>query len=429
MSKHNVDITEELLVQLYLIENKTVANIANTLNISSATVNRFLKKFGISKTEDQRRKAISQTKQNKTEEEKAEYSKHISKARKGKGLGRPPWNKGLRGAQVAWNKGLHTEGKPRTEESLAKARQTCLEKYGVDWACQRPEARLKGQNSKANLDFEQLLINNKIEYSREFPIGSYSYDFRVGKYLIEVNPYATHNSSWGIRGNQPKANNYHKIKAKLALENGYFCLHIFDWDDQNKIINRFISKTIISADACVVKEVDRPAMKNFLTLYHPQNYTSSLKNYGLYINDELVEIMTFSKPRYNKKYDWELTRVCAKAGYKIQGGCKKILDHFITEQQPNNIIVYCDMAKLDGKLYENLGFQQIGNTSPARHWYNPKVNKHYTDAFLWRKGFDRLFGTDYGKQASNTQLMLEHGFVEIYDCGQATYVWNNTKSE
>ena len=27
--------------------------------------------------------------------------------------------------------------------------------------------------------------------------------------------------------------------------------------------------------------------------------------------------------------------------------------------------------------------------------------------------------------ADNTTLMLEAGFVEVYDCGQATYVWKN----
>jgi hypothetical protein len=89
----------------------------------------------------------------KTEEEKLKYSKTISEARKGKGTGIAPWNKGTKGLQVAWNKGISTPGRPRSSESLEKARQTCLERYGVEWACQRQEARLKGQNSSANTEF------------------------------------------------------------------------------------------------------------------------------------------------------------------------------------------------------------------------------------------------------------------------------------
>lgn len=368
-------------------------------------------------------KKISKTKQNKTPEEKEQYSKTLSEARKGKGLGAIPWNKGKKGLQVAWNKGIHVTGHPRTAESLAKARQTCLEKYGVDWACQRQEARLKGQNSQANLEFEQLLIDNNINYSREFPIDNYSYDFKVGKYLIEIDPFATHNSTWGIRGNPPKEYSYHLNKSRKAAENGYFCIHIFDWEDKNKIINKFLNMTEVDSISCDLREINPVEARKFLDSYHPQNSTNMKVAIGLYKDNDLIEVMCFSKPRYNKKYEWELSRVCAKPGLRVRGGCKRILDYFNDVYSPANIIVYCDLSKLDGSLYERLGFKRINNAKPSRHWYNPKVKQHVTDSFLWHKGFDRLFGTDYGKTASNTKLMLEHGFVEIYDCGQATYVW------
>lgn len=57
--------------------------------------------------------------------------------------------------------------------------------------------------------------------------------------------------------------------------------------------------------------------------------------------------------------------------------------------------------------------------------YNTKTNQHITDNLLRQQGFDRLFKTNYGKGTSNEQLMLENGFVEIYDAGQATYIYNN----
>lgn len=418
-------ITKEKLNELYITQNKSVNELADYFKISPATVNRLLKSHNIKKSNEQRLRKISQTKQSKTPEEKAIYAQHISAARKGKGLGAIPWNKGAKGLQVAWNKGLHTEGRPRTAESLLKARQTCLEKYGVEWACQRQEARLKGQNSAANTAFEQLLIKNNIAYSREFPINAYSYDFKIGKYLIEIDPYATHNSTWGIRNNLPKERYYHKVKSKLAEDNDYFCIHVFDWDDTTKLINRFIPMQTINSNDCEIKEVERSEAKQFLDNYHPQNYTNDMKRYGLFYNDELIEIMTFAKPRFNKKYEWELVRVCAKPGYHIINGSECLLQKFKTDVKLNNLVVYCDLAKLSGKLYEKLGFNLLRSAAPTRHWYNPKVKKHITDAFLWRKGFDRLFGTDYGKKASNTELMLKHGFVEIYDCGQATYVWNS----
>lgn len=90
MSNKNKNLTEELLIKLYIEENKTVDQIATLLKVSTATINRYFKQYSIKKSEEQRRQAISATKQKKTPEEKAIYSQHISESRKGKGLGATP---------------------------------------------------------------------------------------------------------------------------------------------------------------------------------------------------------------------------------------------------------------------------------------------------------------------------------------------------
>lgn len=414
-------LTEDKLIELYLNNNLTVKDIAEKYSLGTATINRLLKKYNITKSEEQRREAISKTKQSKTNEEKAEYSRHISEARKGKGLGIAPWNKGVKGAQVAWNKGISTPGRPRTTESLEKARQTCLEKYGVEWACQRQEARLKGQNSSANIDFEVLLKENNIEYTREFPIGSYSYDFKVGNCLIEVDPYATHNSTWGIRNNPPKSSNYHKQKSNLAKENGFSCIHCFDWDDSYKIINMLQSRTKIGARDCYIKEVSKEEAKEFLDKGHLQNYALDSIRIGLYYSNILVSIMTFGKPRYNKNYEYELVRYCSSMN--ILGGSERLFNYFINTYKPASIISYCDESKFSGNTYLKLKFKLLRTSRPSRHWYNPKTKQHFTDNFVRQRGVDQLLGTDYGKGTSNEILLLDHGFVEIYDCGQATYIW------
>ena len=414
-------ITDEKLKELYITQNLTVVEIANHYNLGTATINRLLKKYDIKKSEEQRRLAISKTKQNKTEEEKLLYSKHISEAKKGKGTGIAPWNKGTKGLQVAWNKGISTPGRPRSVESLEKARQTCLERYGVNWACQRQEARLKGQNSIANLEFEKLLKENNIIYDREFPIGSYSYDFKVGNYLIEIDPYATHNSTWGIRDNPPKSSNYHKQKSELAKEKGYFCIHKFDWDDAQKLVALLQQKPHVGARECEIREVSKEEAKDFINCYHLQGYAQDSIRIGLYYKNSLVSIMTFGKPRYNKSYDYELIRYCSVLN--ITGGSKKLFTHFVTSHKPTSIISYCDRAKFSGNTYVTLGFDRIRAGRPAKHWYNPKTKEHITDNLLRQRGFDQLFNANFGKGTSNEALMLEAGFVEVYDCGQATYAW------
>jgi hypothetical protein len=422
VKKETASLTEEKLKELYLINNLTVKEIAETFNLGTATINRKLRQYDIKKSEEQRRSAISKTKQSKTEEEKLLYAQHISEARKGKGLGVDPWNKGSKGLQVAWNKGISTPGRPRTRESLEKAKQTCLERYGVEWACQRQEARLKGQNSIANTEFEELLKENNIDYEREFPIKSYSYDFKVGNYLIEIDPYATHNSTWGIRDNPPKSINYHKQKSDLAKENNYFCIHKFDWDEASKIVKLLQRKNKIWARDCIVAEVSKEAAKDFINYHHLQGYAKDTVRLGLYYNNDLISIMTFGKPRYSKKYEYELIRYCS--AMHVVGGSEKIFAHFIKCYGPESVISYCDESKFSGNTYVKLGFELVRCGRPAKHWYNPKTKQHITDNFLRQRGFDQLFKTSYGKGTSNEALMLEAGFVEVYDCGQTTYVWH-----
>ena len=132
--------------------------------------------------------------------------------------------------------------------------------------------------------------------------------------------------------------------------------------------------------------------------------------------------MTFGKPRYNKKYEYELIRFCSSD--KVVGGAEKLFKYFVNTYAPKSIISYCDLSKFTGKTYSKLGFTYL-QTSIGKHWYNTKTNQHITDNLLRQQGFDRLFKTNYGKGTSNEQLMLENGFVEIYDAGQATYIYNN----
>ncbi len=109
----------------------------------------------------------------------------------------------------------------------------------------------------------------------------------------------------------------------------------------------------------------------------------------------------------------------------VIGGAEKLFKFFVEHYQPESIVSYCDLSKFSGQVYEKLGFKKARTSGVAKHWYNLKTKQHITDNLLRQRGFDQLFKTNYGKGTSNETLMLEAGFVEVYDCGQATYVWHN----
>ena len=308
-----------------------------------------------------------------------------------------------------------------------KVKNTCMKKYGVLWNCMRKEAHnSKNYKSTPNEFFANLLKENNICFSREFTLGNYVYDFKVDNTLIEINPTSTHNINFNpFSKSKIIGTNYHKEKMLNAKENGYQCIFIFDWDDPYKVIHLLSNnKKKLYARKCDIREIKNKEAKEFLDTYHLQNSCRGQKIcLGLYSKDELVQVLTFGKPRYNKNYEYELIRLCTKSDIIVIGGVEKLFSYFINKYKPKTIISYCDISKFSGIVYSNLGFIKEKESNPSCHWVNIKTKQVVNNNVLLKLGFDKIFGTTYGKNTSNIDLMLQHGFVQVYDCGQDTYTW------
>lgn len=301
---------------------------------------------------------------------------------------------------------------------MQKQIQTNLERRGIQYNIFLPKQY--SNNSQPNQAFAKLLEDNNIEYTREFPLQNYCYDFKVGNILIEIDPFATHNSLWGIRDTAPTDKNYHQQKSKVAVEQGYQVIHVFDWDNKDKIIELLKQRPVVYARKCLVKEITNKQCNDFLNEYHLQGTCRGQKiKYGLFYNNQLVSVMTFGKPRYNKNYEWELLRYSSI--YAIVGGAEKMFKHFMSCHRPKSIISYCDNAKFKGDVYKKLNFHLLSQGTPTKHWYNPKTQQHITNNLLLSLGFDNIFHTNYGKGVNNEQLIIQEGYVPVYDCGQSVY--------
>ena len=151
-----------------------------------------------------------------------------------------------------------------------------------------------------------------------------------------------------------------------------------------------------------------------------QGATNSSVKLGLYLNDDLVSLMTFNKPRLGigASYDgYELSRFCNKLDTSVIGGADKLLKHFIKTYNPKEIISYADRRWSQGDLYEKLGFQETHRNKP-NYWYiigkNRKHRFNFRKELLKKDGFDTKNKTEH-------QIMLERGIYRIYDCGTITY--------
>lgn len=312
----------------------------------------------------------------------------------------------------------------KLDEFKQKVVDTNRERYGVDYTCLIYSGKLKGNDSSYNRSFAELLDNNGIKYEREFLLQKYSYDFKVGETLIEINPTATHNTHFNPYGKNRIDANYHRDKSKLAKDSGYSVIHVFDWDDVDKVVQLLKFRVTAYARKCDVKVVSEIDTNNYLDTYHLQGTCRGQKiRLGLYYNNQLVSLMTFGKSRFNKNCEYELLRYCSH--YNVVGGAEKLFKHFINEYKPSSIVSYCDTSKFSGKVYDALGFTHVKTNSPRKHWYSLKEKRHITDGLLLSQGYDRLFKENHGKGTSNEELILTRGYLPVYDCGQSTYIWRN----
>ena len=209
-----------------------------------------------------------------------------------------------------------------------------------------------------------------------------------------------------------------------------FIYHIFEWEwktKYNKIINQI--KNLINqneykipARKCTIKQIESKEKNKFLEENHLQGADRCNIALGLYYEDILVALMTFTKPRFNLKYQWELSRFCCKANYNVIGGASKLFKYFINNYNPMNILSYSDIAKTRGTLYEKLGFVLDHISEPNYIWTN---NIDVKTRYQCQK--HKL--KELNIKGSETDIMKELGYHKIYDCGNKVWIWKNNQNE
>ena len=330
----------------------------------------------------------------------------------------------------------------------AKHKATLKKHYGVEYALQSEEIKSKiNKVSKSNYTslfkcyksfltrnnseiknkvdpvfvFSQHLINNNIKHTIHKNVGRYNYDICLTDSNILIDLDTTY------KNNLKQVNSeYHLDKTENAKEYGYRCIHIFDWEDWNKIIDLISPrKYLIGARKCNIVELTNNKICNkFINENHLQGQTrGSLISLCLKYNNEIVEMMTFGKSRYNKQYDYELLRLCSKKDTTVVGGASKLFRYAVNNLQLNNIVSYCDISKFSGNVYHKIGMRLVYISAPNIIWSNS--DKKVTSNLLRQRGFDQLFRTNHGKGTDNEVLMLDAGWLPICDCGQLVFEYVN----
>lgn len=203
---------------------------------------------------------------------------------------------------------------------------------------------------------------------------------------------------------------YHFNKSKLAESKGIRLIHIYEyeWEDPNMrekiklMLNIALGKvnSRIYARKCDIRKISNAEARALNDKIHLQGHRNAQVTYGLFYNNELVQLMSFSKTKYNRNLiednSWEIIRGCPGSNNIVVGGVSKLLNHFITDYHPSKIFSYCDFNKFNGKSYELVGMEFIGYSGPDMKWVladgsvvnrQPKKHKELKD-----KAIAQIFG-------------------------------------
>jgi len=256
------------------------------------------------------------------------------------------------------------------------------------------------------------------------------YDFN-NKIAIEYDGLYYHSSGYPFISHLRNIDkDYHLNKTEECENNNIKLFHIFEneWTNkktkiiwQSMLSNSLGKSSRIFARKTEVKEVGAKSAKIFLENNHLQGHCNSSIKIGLYFNSELVSLMTFGKPRFNKKYQWELIRFTNKINISVIGGASKIMKYFERTYHPENIISYANRRWSTGNLYEKIGFNFLTNTPPNFFYFQANVKELIPRYKMQKHKLKDMFN-NYDNKLSAEKNIYNNKFRKIYDCGNKLYV-------
>jgi hypothetical protein len=221
-------------------------------------------------------------------------------------------------------------------------------------------------------------------------------------------------------------NTKHLLKTKMCLEQGLQLIHVFEDEYVNKreIVQSRIraalgaSKKLYARKMTLDLNVSTAEAREFIDRTHLQGYVNSTTKIGLRLGGALMSLMTFGKPRYNKKYDWELLRFSSELNCTVVGGASRLLAAF-RKIHKGSLISYADRRWSTGNVYKTLGFELVGESPPAYHYFKGDLRQN-RQTFQKAK-LKMLMPEIYDEKKTEAEMMFEAGWNRIWDCGNLVF--------
>lgn len=144
---------------------------------------------------------------------------------------------------------------------------------------------------------------------------------------------------------------------------------------------------------CSVRRLDKASAAAFLDANHRMGSCKCRYCYGLFVDrttgsreaqaeaGSLVAVASFSEGRTmrdgTRSFEW--IRFASLRGLRVIGGMGKLLDAFVQEHSPDDVMTYVDASDSDGSAYMELGFTREALIQ-RNGWSNIKLRKSFIKA-------------------------------------------------
>jgi len=297
----------------------------------------------------------------------------------------------------------------------------------------RPECKIcnptpviyKSREELEVFDFVKSLGVNALSGDRSL-INPYELDILIPDNNIAIEYCGLY---WHSELSSSKHPKYHQDKFVKCNDKGIRLITIFsdEWKQKQDIVKSVISAKLgifnnkLMARKCSINELSNSDVQKFHNKNHIQGHINSLINIGLVYDDSLVSVASFSKSRFDRSYEWELTRFTSLQGTTVTGGFSRLLNYFIKNNDPDTILSYADLRYGNGNVYKHNKFKFKKMTSPG---YSYTRNYEIRESrYKYQK--KKLPKTDL----SEWKYMQTIGYDRIWDCGNNVWVWNKEKPE
>lgn len=191
------------------------------------------------------------------------------------------------------------------------------------------------------------------------------------------------------------------------------------WNRSGEVIRRRMLAHLgrfrsVFARNCSVVKLDTPEANAFLSRYHTYGAARSKYRYGLELHGELLAVASFSsgrpmqRERVLQSYEW--VRYASLPDTRVVGGMGKLMNAFIDDVHPEEIMSYADLEWSDGSVYRTLGFREAGRRDPV---------EFFVDTCTWERLSVRKLSSD---RAYRTKALTGESLVRISNLGSVKYL-------